>query len=123
MSSVRTVDFYSSCVSLNRLCLLPEMAKVWPAYEKWSYEKGGISRLQRTLGDLKLNVYHSEDPEVIEDPCFEQEQRFGPIMECIDLAKYDHITTQKEDENGNFKHYQRNTKMKFNAEFIPLMSI
>jgi len=38
VSSVRTVDFYSNCVSLNRLCYLPDMAKTWPAYNWWDYE-------------------------------------------------------------------------------------
>jgi hypothetical protein len=45
VTSVRTVDFYSSCISLNRPCILPGMAKTWPAYEKWAYRNGGTEYL------------------------------------------------------------------------------
>jgi len=45
MQSVRGIDFYSNCVSLNRPCLIPGMAKEWPAYNNWKYSKGGMKYL------------------------------------------------------------------------------
>jgi len=52
VTSVRAVDFYSSCVSLNRPCVIPGMAKTWPAYQKWAYKNGGTEYLAEKLGDM-----------------------------------------------------------------------
>jgi hypothetical protein len=41
----KQVDFYSSCVSLSRPCLLPSLAKVWPAYNSWAYVGDGYFAL------------------------------------------------------------------------------
>jgi len=41
VSRVTQAEFYTSCVSLSRPCRLNGMSKTWPAFEQWSYEKGG----------------------------------------------------------------------------------
>jgi hypothetical protein len=45
VTKVKTVDFYSTCVSLSRPCMLTGLAKTWPAYSKWDYSKGGANYL------------------------------------------------------------------------------
>jgi hypothetical protein len=37
MQRISPVNFYSTCVTVNRPCLIQGMAKTWPAYERWSY--------------------------------------------------------------------------------------
>merc|ERR1712166_668884 len=64
VTSVRTVDFYSSCVSLNRPCFIPGMAKTWPAYEKWSYKNGGTEYLADKLQNHPVRVFYDNDPKI-----------------------------------------------------------
>lgn len=47
---VNTVDFYMSCVSPSRPCLLQGMAKTWPAFEKWAYKNDGMTYLAAKIG-------------------------------------------------------------------------
>lgn len=51
VARAKPVDFYSSCVSLSRPCLLPSMAKTWPAYTLWPYMENGYDYLSERLGD------------------------------------------------------------------------
>ena len=48
---ITTVDFYSSCVSPSRPCMLHGLAKTWPAFTLWTYKNGGMKYLSQLLGD------------------------------------------------------------------------
>jgi hypothetical protein len=51
VQSVRSIDFYSNCVSLNRPCKVPGMAKSWPAFKRWNYANGGTAYLTKLFND------------------------------------------------------------------------
>jgi hypothetical protein len=44
-----SVDFYSSCVALNRPCLFRGLSRQWQAYNKWAYANDGYAYLQEQL--------------------------------------------------------------------------
>lgn len=67
IAAVTPVDFYSSCVSLNRPCSIPGMAKTWPAFKKWNYQDAEFSNLQNRLGNNNVQVYFDEDPNIDTD--------------------------------------------------------
>jgi hypothetical protein len=64
IQSVRSIDFYSNCVSLNRPCKVPGMAKSWRAYKTWNYANGGVKNLVNAIKDVKVPVYLDDVPPV-----------------------------------------------------------
>lgn len=68
VSRVTSVDFYSYCVALNRPCLLPVLAKTWPAFQKWTYAADGYTYLQQLVGPkTPVTVYLDEAPVFVGD--------------------------------------------------------
>jgi len=63
VTRAKTQDFYTTCVSLSRPCLLTALAKTWPAFSKWDYAKGGTNYLGQVIGDNFVDVYIEENLE------------------------------------------------------------
>lgn len=65
---MRGIDFYSNCVSLNRPCKVPEMAKTWKASKDWKYSNKGLEYLGKGIfGDRKVPVFLDDVPPVDAD--------------------------------------------------------
>lgn len=80
LQSVRGIDFYSNCVSLNRPCKIPNMAKTWPAFKNWKYSKEGLAYMAKnSFKDLKVPVYLDDvpptDTESYENYSFNEESK------------------------------------------------
>ena len=62
---VGSVEFYSSCVSVNRPCLFRGLARQWKAYNTWSgINKDGFG-LKNDMGlDSEVTVYYDPDMQV-----------------------------------------------------------
>eukprot|EP00352_Strombidinopsis_acuminata_P008348 CAMPEP_0176354920 /NCGR_PEP_ID=MMETSP0126-20121128/12912_1 /TAXON_ID=141414 ORGANISM="Strombidinopsis acuminatum, Strain SPMC142" /NCGR_SAMPLE_ID=MMETSP0126 /ASSEMBLY_ACC=CAM_ASM_000229 /LENGTH=128 /DNA_ID=CAMNT_0017707323 /DNA_START=192 /DNA_END=578 /DNA_ORIENTATION=- len=62
---VGSVEFYSSCVSVNRPCLFRGLAKPWKAYDNWRSGKKDGEVLKKDIGlDSKVNVFYDADMQV-----------------------------------------------------------
>ena len=59
--------FYTQCVSYSRTCKLKDVAKTWPALEKWRYQKDGYKYLAKKIGGHSTTVYVDEDATNEED--------------------------------------------------------
>ena len=64
VTRAKTQEFYTSCVSLSRPCLLSALAKTWPAFSKWDYSKGGTNYLSQVIGDSLVSVYIEDSSEL-----------------------------------------------------------
>ncbi len=53
--------FYTTCVSYSRTCKITDVAKSWPAFNKWRYQKDGYKYLAKTLGDINTSVYVDDE--------------------------------------------------------------
>lgn len=64
-TTVHSVDFMASCVSLNRPCLINGLSKTWPAYNNWSYDsKVGSKYLADKIGKTPVRVYVDPEPSI-----------------------------------------------------------
>lgn len=64
VTRAKTQDFYTTCVSLSRPCLLTALAKTWPAFSRWDYAKGGTNYLSQVIGDSLVSVYDDDSSEL-----------------------------------------------------------
>ena len=64
VTRAKTQDFYTTCVSLSRPCLLTALAKTWPAFSRWDYAKGGTNYLSQVIGDSLVSVYVDDSSEL-----------------------------------------------------------
>jgi hypothetical protein len=56
-----SMEFFSDCVRYNRPCELKEMAKNWPAIEKWAQTNNGTEYLKEKFGEAEIGVFLDED--------------------------------------------------------------
>jgi hypothetical protein len=56
------VDFYMNCVSLNRPCSLPGLAKSWPAFSAWDYKNNGNKYLMEKFKGEHVPVFLDDKP-------------------------------------------------------------
>jgi len=57
------VDFFMTCVQLNRPCTLTGMARQWPAFDNWEYTKKGHDYLLKNMDPKKkIDAYVDEEP-------------------------------------------------------------
>ena len=53
--------FYTSCVSYSRTCKITDVAKSWPALQKWPYEKNAYQYLKSKIGHLETTIFVDEE--------------------------------------------------------------
>lgn len=94
------VDFYSSCVSKNRPCLLEGMSSTWPAFERWQYKNGGQKTLTDDIGDRLVDVFFTEN------------------KRGIDLDDNEHMDMGF----GHSFHPESVQKLAYASEFVPRLT-
>lgn len=50
-SQMNTNPFIADCVRINKPCKFENLAKTWPAFEKWRFVNGGPTYLKDKLKD------------------------------------------------------------------------
>lgn len=46
---------------MSRVCFLEDMAKTWPAYNKWQFNGAGKAYLSTTIGEIDVPVFQDDN--------------------------------------------------------------